>query len=249
MTEVLAPLAFAALAFVLGAGATRVVRAIAMATGAVNRPNPIVPQHTRPIAYLGGVAIAVALAIAAVIASLVARDDPLWLATARGAIPAGLFLVGGTFDDARPLAPLPKFAFQSAAAATAVLFGLVWRLTGVAWLDAAITMLWLVAIVNAFNLVDVCDGLLAGLAAIALLFLFVVAGHDASVLLVLGVVLGFLVFNFPDASIFLGDGGSHLLGFLVAALAILVQPATWTNAVESLLIVGVPVFELVFLIV
>lgn len=241
--------ALAVLAFALGAGVTWASRAIAVATGIVNHPNPIVPQHTRPIAYLGGIAIAVALAVVAVIVGRFARIDPLWLADSRVAIPACMFVVGGTIDDLRPFAPLPKLAFQAAAAAAAVLLGLVWDLTGIAWLDASITVVWFLTLVNAFNLVDVCDGLLAGLAAIALVFLFFASENDASTLLVAGVVLGFLIFNFPNASIFLGDGGSHLLGFLIAALAILVQPATWTHAVESILVVGVPLFELVFLTV
>jgi len=242
-------------AFATGVLVTRAVRAFARARGIVNHPNPIVPQHRQPIAYLGGLAIGITMAAVAAGARLGPASTP-GLAPLRIAVPAALFLLLGTADDLRPLTAARKLLAQGLAAAVAVAMGLVWRLTGVAALDAAASLVWILVVVNAFNVTDVCDGLVAGLAIIALVFVGARGSETALPWVTTGACLGFLVFNRPPASIFLGDGGSHLLGFLVAATLIpseraagsAAAPAAWKDVAAAVLATGVTLFEVVLLV-
>jgi UDP-GlcNAc:undecaprenyl-phosphate GlcNAc-1-phosphate transferase len=95
------------------------------------------------------------------------------------------------------------------------------------WLAYPITIIWIVSISNAVNLIDGADGLAGGVAAIAALFIGTIAAHAGSITLgllafaLVGAVVGFLVYNFPPARIFMGDSGSLLLGFLLATLPLL----------------------------
>lgn len=236
---------------------TWLARAFARRRGIVNHPNPIIPQHKTAVAYLGGVGIFMGIVATLALIWLLERAD---VATAgempevhwRLALPAGLFVAVGTADDLLTFSPKWKLAAQLAVAGLAVWLGLALDLTHNATIDAALSVFWLVALVNAFNLTDVCDGLLAGIACISLLAVALVSPGGADIaLLCCGVTLGFLVFNFPPASIYLGDGGSHLLGFLCAAQLMVAaegRPA-WPFAAGAVLIVAVPLFELVFLCV
>lgn len=235
---------------VITTGATR---RFAVARGIVNHPNPIVPQHTRPVAYLGGVGIF--LGCAATVGAL-ALLHRLGLARAAAlavpgpvAVGALLFLVLGVIDDVVVLSAAAKFGCQVVAAATAVSLGLGRPITGIGVVDRLICAWWVLTLVNAFNFTDVCDGLVAGLACVT--FVAVAAlGWVAGGLPVMlaGACVGFLVWNRPPARIFLGDAGSHLLGFLAAALTLAAPtvPAAPRSA-QIVLLVAVPLFELTFL--
>lgn len=210
----------AAVASVAG---TWFARTLALKCGFVSRPNPIVPQHTRPVAYLGGLGVAIGLAM-----SVAHVPSSLWP-------PALLFLILGIVDDLRPFRPLHKFLLQCVIAALAVLLGF-----------PILGFLWILTLVNAVNLTDVCDGLVASICVPLFLGLALLnPGLAAIAVAVAGASLGFLVFNKPPATIFLGDAGSHLLGFLAAALS----PLSLRLAPSALLIAGVFLFELVFLII
>ena len=112
--------------------------------------------------------------------------------------------------------------------------------------------LWIVMLVNAFNVTDVCDGLVAGLSIIGLIMLAHINVTQSFLAMAMaGSCVGFLVFNFPPASIFLGDAGSHLLGFTVAALTLGMTPKPsewWLRPLQMLLVAMVPLFEVVLLI-
>src|SRR5262249_13177170 len=136
----------------------------------------------------------------------------------RFVIPAAGYLALGLWDDLRPLRPLGKLILQLAFAGLAA-----WHArsdggpTGVGALDAALRVAWIVLLVNAVNVTDVCDGLAGGIAAIG--FAFLGAWSPAGRPLAWGLAAacaGFLVFNRPPASIFMGDAGSHLLGYALA---------------------------------
>ena len=223
-----------------GAAATLGARSFAWRFGIVNQPNPIVPQHTRPIAYLGGLAIFCGAAVALAVAHLAASVGRATL------VGAALYVALGTLDDVRPLAPLPKLCLQIAIAALAVALGLTRAITGVAALDGVLSALWIVAVVNAFNLTDVCDGLVGGIGAVSLLGASLLFAGGGAALAVAGASVGFLLWNRPPASIFLGDGGSHLLGFALAATTLLDARASLPACA---LLAGVPLFELCFLVV
>lgn len=239
------PLALLALAAGLAALATWIVRRGALAVGFMDRPNPIIPQHLRPIAYGGGLAVTLGAAVALALAK-VGVPLKLWL-------PALLYLLLGLYDDARRLAPAPKFLLQALVAGLAVWLGVSVPFAGLSGLDAGLSALVLLTWINATNLTDVCDGLLSGLGAIGLVG-FALLGSTSGPLawITAGACLGFLLFNRPPASIFLGDAGSHLLGFLLAALGLELIAASerpYLAIAQAVLLAAVPLFELVFLTV
>jgi UDP-GlcNAc:undecaprenyl-phosphate/decaprenyl-phosphate GlcNAc-1-phosphate transferase len=242
-------------AAVLGMLSTYVLRGVARRLGWLDHPNPIVPQHREPVARPGGLAIAVASGSTLGMMSLARHwglfpslDGSLRL-SAHIAIPASLFLLLGLLDDRLRLQPPVKLTLQVVCASIAVRSGIIATLSGNGPLDAFLSCLWIVTLVNAFNLIDVCDGLLAGLTVLVLVFWSYLHGEHAAVgLAVGGACLGFLVFNRPPASVFLGDSGSHFLGFVVAALLIETprSSTTWTTIASAMLVAGVPLFELLF---
>jgi UDP-GlcNAc:undecaprenyl-phosphate GlcNAc-1-phosphate transferase len=134
----------------------------------------------------------------------------------------------GLWDDRRPLPPIAKLLAQITAAAILAAGGIQVAMRLPDWANVALTVLWVVGITNAFNLLDNMDGLSAGVAFIAALFTFLFlvsspgAASLATVLLMtasfLGALLGFLVYNFNPASIFMGDAGSLFIGFVMACL-------------------------------
>jgi UDP-GlcNAc:undecaprenyl-phosphate GlcNAc-1-phosphate transferase len=179
------------------------------------------------------------------------RDIPMPSGGPAIALAAVLFLSLGVVDDLLVLSAGMKFAGQAAIAALAVALGIMQPLTGYRIADAAICWFWIVMLVNAFNLTDVCDGLVGGLSVILFACIaWVHPLHTPWAMILAGACVGFLIFNIPPASIFLGDAGSHLLGFLVAAL-LLSSPTglrIWPHIPQAVLIAGVPLFELAFLI-
>jgi UDP-GlcNAc:undecaprenyl-phosphate GlcNAc-1-phosphate transferase len=205
--------------------------------------------HQQPTPTLGGVGMFIAFAIGLLAVLITKTDYNLFIG--RWSILLGIiimFLVG-IYDDYKPISPPVKLAFQMLAATIVIFFGentinfFRWPIANI-----MLTFIWLVGITNAINLLDNMDGLAGGVALIASAFLsvfFWMTGYPDLLVLSLaigGSILGFLVFNFPPAKIFMGDSGSMLLGFSLAALAI----ARRTQASNVFAIVGVP--TLVFLL-
>lgn len=238
--------------FFAGLLCTFLARAFARWRGILNHPNPIIPQHKKAVAYLGGLGIVSGLVVTFAAAALAEPQEVSLLNHGRleMALPALLFAALGTADDLMTFSARQKLVCQLAIASLAAGLGLIWPLTGYTPIDAALSVFWLVSLVNAFNLTDVCDGLLAGIASVMFIAIAVLLPQQAGTALICcAVTLGFLVFNAPAASIYLGDGGSHLLGFACGALLITGakgQPP-WPYTASALLISAVPLFELVFL--
>lgn len=237
--------------FVAGLAITWIVRSVSRQLNLVAHPKEIVPQHRGPVAYTGGVAIAITVMLATLLAQVAAAQDAP-LIPLRVWIPAGLFLFVGVIDDLRPLHAVLKVILQTTAAISAVLLGLEWHVTGMAMPDRVVTVLWLVLLVNAFNVTDVCDGLVAGLTVIMLAFALGRTPEPWLALITIGATLGFLAFNRPPATIFLGDGGSHMLGFIVGATLLSVAPATvhpsWKQPAAVVITCGVVLLEVGLLI-
>jgi UDP-GlcNAc:undecaprenyl-phosphate GlcNAc-1-phosphate transferase len=192
--------------------------------------------HVQSVPRLGGLAVVLAAALSTILVAVARPDllDPaLWPAVRPFLIAGGLIFLIGLIDDVHGLGPAPKLLFESVAAGIMManglliervtLLGLTWSLGWLAW---PVTAAWLVGMTNAFNLIDGIDGLAAGivvLAGAACGAILIARGHAPEALLVtafVGASLGFLVYNFQPASIFLGDSGSLLAGFLLAATAI-----------------------------
>jgi UDP-GlcNAc:undecaprenyl-phosphate GlcNAc-1-phosphate transferase len=163
-------------------------------------------------------------------------------------------MVLGLIDDIKELSPKIKLSGQLFATLFLVLFGVRLTLFLPIYLAVPITILWVVGITNAFNLLDNMDGLSSGVALIASLIFLVVAltagQYLVSVILIafIGTILGFLRHNFHPATIFMGDAGSQFIGFLLASLTILSTfytegAPTHLPVVMPLLILGVPLFD------
>ena len=207
--------------------------------------------HPQSVPRLGGVAVVTAMVLAMILVRLWGPRDfgpAIWPALQPLATAGALIFGIGLLDDVRGVGPATKVVVQVAAAVLVMTAGLLiervtvldmtWQLGWLAW---PITAAWIVGLTNAFNLIDGIDGLAAGVAALAAAacgLILIGRGHTAEAMLLatlVGAAVGFLFFNFAPASIFLGDSGSLLFGFLLATTAI----AGWQKGATALA-TGVP---------
>lgn len=244
------------MSFCMGLLATLLCRPLAKWTRMMNFPNPIVPQHIKPTPYLGGLAVAIGavagLFMMNTLAYIVEFESvaPIlqWRPSALLAVGGTGFLILGLLDDAVVLSPFVKLGIQFVL--TIVILGLEWVLdgeTGSLWL-LALNAFWIIGVVNAVNFTDVCDGLVSGLCCIALGIIALTNSTDNVLALALiGATVGFMFFNFPPASIFLGDAGSHFLGFTLAAMTRPTELLATGHPFFGLLLLAVFIFELIFI--
>jgi len=244
---------------------TKFVRDSAFRRGWVTVPSPERHMHLHPLPRLGGVAICFAFLATEVLITLLAPHFPKWRPSVavRPAttilLPACLVFLLGVYDDLRGARPWLKFFVQGAAGALLFLGGL--RILSVPLVFGArhfggviglvLTIIWVIGITNAFNLIDGLDGLAAGSALFSTLVVFIVAlvSHSnwlaLATIILAGAILGFLRFNFNPATIFLGDSGSLFIGFLLSAFAL--QGATKAPTVVAVAIpvvsFGLPILE------
>jgi UDP-GlcNAc:undecaprenyl-phosphate/decaprenyl-phosphate GlcNAc-1-phosphate transferase len=224
------------LSFVL----TRSVRNIATAHGWVTPPLQDRHLHQAPLPRLGGIAIFLSFLLSILVALLgseyLLKLSPIvsWKTLFTILVPGTVVFLLGVYDDVYSVGPQTKFAIQVAAAVLLFAGGLrildlpvLFGARHFGWaLGLPVTILWVIGITNAFNLIDGLDGLAAGSALFSTLVVFVVAifsGSAAVSLLTIalaGAILGFLRFNFNPATIFLGDCGSLFIGFMLSALAL-----------------------------
>jgi UDP-GlcNAc:undecaprenyl-phosphate GlcNAc-1-phosphate transferase len=236
MNELVPPLATGALAMVVAVAITPLVRRVAFAAGLVVEVRKD-RWHQTPTPLLGGVSIFVGVVVAYYmgtyllpIETLVQASRPLGLipvSTMDGFMAATvLMFLTGLVDDVRELRPSTKAVIQLVAAAGMIASGVMLRLTGVFLVDVGLSLFWFVAITNAINLLDNMDGAAGGVAAIAAGYLGILALIDSRVVLAMmslalaGALVGFLVYNKPPASIFMGDSGSLFVGMSLAGLAL-----------------------------
>jgi len=232
--------------------------------------------HDAPVPLAGGLAVLTGLAAPLVAGVIAVKFDLLGINVA-GLLSYGLsqravrliaILFGalamvalGCWDDKYELRPAVKFAGQCfialLVAAAGVRITLFVHSTPFSY---AITVLWILTVTNAFNFMDNMNGLCAGLGAIAASCFALIAAADGQYLVALiafvsaGSLLGFLPYNFPKATVFLGDSGSHLVGFLLAILAVL--PHFYSRrhqdvlaVFKPLLVLSVPLIDLVWVVI
>ena len=238
---------------------TPAVGRVARVLGVVDEPGEQRRMHLRAVPRLGGLAIFLGIFIPA-LAFL--ELTPAYRGILLGAAVATAV---GMADDFRGLLWWVKLGGQIASALIAVYFGVTiehfsFPLLGIhglpEWLSVVATVVWIVGMMNVINLLDGMDGLAAGISAIAggtfAVLALSLGRPEAAVLsaIVAGACLGFLRHNFYPARIFMGDSGSHLLGFILAAVAI--QGALKTAATVALLfpllILAVPILDTSFVI-
>jgi len=239
--------AIALVAFAAGHGA-------AIILGKIGKKKKILMRHGVP--QVGGAAIFAGFA-AAVVSCLMLSCG--FSRQASGAFLASLVMFFfGLVDDKYELSVAAKFLVQLISACVLIIFGVKTRIAGIP--DTAniiITFIWVLGIANAFNHLDVIDGL-AGVSALAVsIALFIIASlrGDIStaffVLALAGSILSFLFYNLPPAKIYMGNSGSHFLGFSLAAAALMVSYASADKKIallSPLLILGLPIIDTSFLI-
>jgi len=235
--------------FALSSGATWLVRRTARRRGWMVAPRPD-RWHREPTALFGGVGIFLALVVG-VLAFVPLTPQLIGLV----ALTAGMFAIG-LADDIWELGPQTKLVAQLAAGLLLYRLGFHFNADFPWLIDLVIVVFWVVALTNAMNLLDNMNGLCAGTAAIAAFFrclLYLQDGNDAGAAvsaIFVGAVLGFLVFNFPRASIFMGDSGSFVIGFFLAAIN-LTSGESYSKSLFSILFfpvlgLALPIFDTAF---
>jgi UDP-GlcNAc:undecaprenyl-phosphate GlcNAc-1-phosphate transferase len=238
----------------LSLGLTPLCRIVAHRLGYVAKPSEA-RWHKKPTALFGGVAIAATTLCLGVV---VGPDPRLWLVIVCALATAAFGLV----DDVLSLKASTKLIMQITVASVLLFFGLRLHWTGSLVGDSMLTLFWLVGITNAFNLLDNMDGLCAGTALVAGLFLLLGMFHQVGVTpsalylaTLLGATAGFLVYNVYPASIFMGDTGSLFLGMNLAALTLVAgESATRSSEIISVvagpvLLLLIPIFDTTFVTV
>ena len=241
------PFVAGGISLAVAAALTYVVRELAQRYGFVAKPKSD-RWHKRPTAMMGGVAIFLATML--MYAALVPKTTESLIVMGASSF---LFIVG-LLDDLLDIKPYQKLIGQLIGATVVVGLGPKLPLTGYELVDIWITVFWLIGITNAINLLDNMDGLAAGIAAIAAISLavgFAFNGQMGELLLVsvfVGALIGFLIFNFNPASIFMGDSGSMFVGFLLASSVLVGQTGGRSRGILSILavpvlILFVPIFD------
>lgn len=214
------------LAFALTILAVPVVIKFANKYGYVARPSKS-RWHTRSTALMGGIAIFLSFFITILIVLSFSRH---WNVTTIVVLfGAWMMFVIGLRDDIQPFTPKVKLGAQLLVAVMTIIVGIHFN-TGLGiWLDIPISIIWIAGVINALNLIDNMDGLSSGIAFIASSFIAVLgmlSNHSflsLTALTMAGGCLGFLLFNFKPAKIFMGDCGSLFLGYMLAVLTMMLQ--------------------------
>ena len=262
--QVWGPLILAAL---VSAAATPFAVYFAPKIGAMDVPKDKRRVHNKPMPRFGGVAIYIGMMVSIYVFAFHGRGIPVIM------LGCTLIYILGLIDDITEMKPIIKFLGQVAIASLVFAMGIRITFLKITFIemiyqsphpllfggviDYVVTVLWIVAITNAVNLIDGLDGLAAGISAISALCIAYVAyihGYELPTMLMMAVAgsaLGFLPFNFHPARIFMGDGGSQLLGFAIAAFSVqgTVKGATIMVVVLPALVLGLPIFDTIMAII
>ncbi len=231
---------------------TILAKKLAPHIGAIDKPNEI-KIHSKSIPRIGGLAIYVAFLISIILVYYF--NNNLYFINNNRII--GIFIGGtivfftGLIDDIVTIKASYKLLIQAIAASILFFYGIRMDLFPIFWISYVFTLIYVVGSYSAMDMIDGLDGLAAGITAICSTFFLVVfwqQGNEFGIfisLILIGSSLGFLGHNFYPASIFMGDSGSMLLGFLLATLMIILtdQPYNLIRFIIPILILGVPVLD------
>ncbi|HEX4968932.1 MAG TPA: MraY family glycosyltransferase [Nitrospiraceae bacterium] len=237
------------LALLLSLYGVPIARQAALKYGIVDVPDGRLKHQKEPVPYFGGLAIYLAFLMSLAV-TFEFRQDVL------GIVLGGTIVVMlGLIDDFGVLTPWTKLAGQLLAVFVLIKSGIRIEIAALPdWVDLTLTVLWMVGLINAFNLLDIMDGLSAGVGAVSAGCLLVVAllqgDQTIAVMLValLGSLLGFLKYNWHPARIYMGDTGAMLIGLLLGAMTMIERyPSNHPlSLLTPVFIVGVPIFDTLF---
>lgn len=240
------------LAYLLARVGTPMAREAALRFGVVDSPDGQLKQQREPVAYLGGLAVFLSFLLA--LGMTFEFDHELLALLLAATIVATL----GLIDDFGVLTPRAKVLGQFVAVFVLVRSDVAVHLAFLPWwARVLLTVVWLVGLSNAFNLVDIMDGLASGVGMIAATFLLAVALLNGRLVVaaftvaLVGALLGFLRFNFAPATVYLGDCGSLFVGLTLGALAMVIDYTTRNplGFVAPLFILAVPLVDTAYVIV
>jgi UDP-GlcNAc:undecaprenyl-phosphate GlcNAc-1-phosphate transferase len=237
------------LAFLISLYGVPIARQAALKYGIVDAPDGRLKLQKEPVPYFGGLAIYLAF-LMSVAFTFEFRQDVL------GIILGGTIVVMlGLIDDFGVLTPWTKLAGQLLAVFVLIKSGIRIEIAALPeWLDVTLTVFWMVGLINAFNLLDIMDGLSAGVGAVSAGCLLVVAllqgDQTIAVMLValLGSLLGFLKYNWHPARIYMGDMGAMFIGLLLGAMTMIERyPSDHPlSLLTPVFILGIPIFDTLF---
>lgn len=242
------PLTFI-LAFVVAWYGVPIARQAALKYGIVDAPDGRLKHQKEPVPYFGGLAIYLAFLMSLAF-TFEFRQDVL------GIILGGTIVVMlGLIDDFGVLTPWTKLTGQLLAIFVLIKSGIRIEIAALPeWVDLTLTVFWMVGLINAFNLLDIMDGLSAGVGAVSASCLLVVAllqgDQTIAVMLValIGSLLGFLKYNWHPARIYMGDTGAMFIGLLLGAMAMIGKyPSDHPlSLLTPVFILGIPIFDTLF---
>ncbi len=244
------PILITIISFIVSIIFTFLVRKYARSRGFVAEPKAD-RWHKKPTALMGGVGIFLTTVVVYLL--FIPKTTHSWVVLGGSAF---LFLVG-LVDDLLNIKPYQKLIGQFIGTAIVIGFGLVLPWTDYQVINIGLTIFWIIGITNAINLLDNMDGLAAGISAIASFTLAIVLGangQSTELLLIcgfIGALVGFLVYNFNPASIFMGDAGSMFIGYFLASSVLLNDVGGRSRSILSVLavpalILFVPIFDTTF---
>jgi len=239
---------------------TPFIKKLAITTKVISIPKDARNIHKKPIPLLGGLGIYISFMLV-----IIFKPGALSPAEKGILIGATFIIIGGFIDDVMEIKPWQKLLFQLAATLSLIYYGVTITIltnpffvggsyVNIGLLYIPFTVIWIIGVTNAFNLIDGLDGLAAGIALISCLTIFIIAIMNNRIAAAVftatlsGAILGFLPYNFNPASIFLGDTGSQLLGFLLAAISIegAIKSAAAFAIAVPILALGLPIYDTIF---
>lgn len=248
MNTLIQVLAFS-LALLVSLYATPIARRVAYRYKILDLPDGRLKTHLSPTPYMGGISVFFSMILPLGLLFDFSRE-------LLGLLFAGtILLMVGLFDDLKALSPGIKFLFQIVATGILLKSGIRLQLSFLPeWINYLLSFLWILSLINAYNIIDIMDGLASSCALASLLMVFTIAqmggnGMIAIIAITLaGSLIGFLRFNWAPASIYLGDSGSMFIGMMIGSLVLLLDYTRFNDLgfLSALFIIAIPLFDLFY---
>ena len=248
MNEIILVLTFI-LSFLLTLYGTPLAQRVAFRYQLLDHPDGKLKKQSQPVPYMGGVIVYFAF-ISPISLMFNFNQQLLGILFA-----SSILLLVGLFDDFKALTPGIKFLFQIMATYILLKSGITIDLIFFPkWLDILLSFVWILTTINAFNIIDIMDGLAASIGALTSLTIFIISLYNDNFLVAIlslslaAALLAFLRFNWEPARIYLGDAGSMILGLIIGSLTMMVSYTRFNKLafVSGLFILGIPLFDLAY---
>ncbi|MCP4154791.1 MAG: undecaprenyl/decaprenyl-phosphate alpha-N-acetylglucosaminyl 1-phosphate transferase [bacterium] len=242
------------LSFLLVLYGTPITRRVAHRYNLLDVPDGRLKKQREPVPYMGGVIIYFAfISPVSLFPTFQFSQELLGILFA-----SSILLIVGLFDDLKALTPGIKFVFQVMATYILIKSGIHINLLFLpAWLNSLLTFLWILSIINAFNIIDILDGFAATIGSLSCLTIFVISLYNDNFIISIlslslaAALLGFLRFNWEPARIYLGDSGSMVLGLIIGSLTIMGDYSKYNDMafISGVLILGIPIFDMLYVMI